>query len=187
MVNFNVYIPLKKDSVPNQLIGVASALSVDRDGEKMSDNALEDMRRGILERGVNLFGNHEHQWENTLGAIHDCEIVDHKLIVKPTLDDPNTNTKIPMLLNKLAKGIMIGLSVGGNTTKEFYEYDKSVGKKVKVIDGVNLYEISVVGIPSNADSYLSLGQAIAKSAKDYCPVCYSQMFEKGCGVCYYHE
>jgi HK97 family phage prohead protease len=181
---FNVYIPLSKGN-SNELSGVASTISIDRDGEKMSASALEDMRREILERGVNLYGNHEHQWENTLGAITEAKVENNQLLIKTVLDDPVTNTKIPMLLNKLSRGIKLGLSVGGSVTKESYEYNKELGRKVKVIDGVKLFEISVVGIPSNADSFLSLPQAISKSMREKnCPCCYSKMNKK-CNTCFY--
>ena len=66
------------------------------------------------------------------------------------VDNPETNPKVEMLLEKLKRGINLGLSVGGTVTKEREEYFKEIGKKLEVIDGVKLYEVSVVGIPSNA-------------------------------------
>ena len=182
---FNVYIPLEKDYAGDSLLGIASTTSVDKDTEKMSEKALQEMERDIKELGVNLFENHEHKWENTLGVVHDAQLIDKQLKVKIKLDDPNTNPKIPVLLNKLARGIKLGLSVGGNVTSTKYEYDKSVGKRVKVIDGVKLYEISVVGIPSNSDSFLSLGEAISKSVKSTCPCCLTKSSKSKCEVCYY--
>jgi HK97 family phage prohead protease len=188
---FNFYIPLQKDVSSNDmLIGVASTLSLDRDNEKMSEKALEEMENDIKTLGINLFGNHEHNWENTLGVIKEAQLNSDKLMVGIQLDDATTNPKVPMLLNKLARGIKLGLSVGGTVTKEKYEYDKEANKRVKVIDGVKLYEISVVGIPSNVESVLSIPNAINKCFKSInlnikkCPVCYSQM-EKKCQICLY--
>lgn len=151
----------------------------------MSPNALEDMRREVLERGVNLFGNHQHDWENILGGIPKGEINNNQLSVGIHLN--KSNPKYEQLLGTLnTPGVRLGLSVGGNVTKEYYEYNKSVGKKIKVIDGVQLYEISVVGIPSNYDACLNIGQAIAKcfNGSKTCPVCYSEMNQK-CEVCLY--
>lgn len=191
--NFQFYIPLQKEIGQDSLTGIASAISVDRDGEKMSPRALEEMRKEIVEKGVNLFGNHEHQWENTLGVIREAKVENNQLLIKTILDDPNTNPKIVSLLTKLERGIKLGLSVGGQVTKEQYEYDKASGRKVKVIDGVKLYEVSVVGIPSNADSFLSLPQAIGKSIKDNCqnadtcPCCFSKTFLGECEVCLWKE
>lgn len=163
--SFNVHIPIQKSTTTDQLVGLASTTSIDRDGERMSQNALEDMKAEILRVGVNLFGNHEHSWENTLGAIKTATLEGDQLKVGITLDDPSTNPKVPSLLNKLARGINLGLSVGGKVTKSYKEYDKKTGKNVNVIDGVKLYEVSVVGIPSNADAFVALPSAIAKSMK----------------------
>ena len=186
MQDFNVYIPLKKNT-NSELIGVASTLSIDRDEERMSDRALKMMVNDIKVKGVNLFENHEHGWQNTLGAIKDAELIDNEVNVKITLDDANTNPKIPMLLNKLARGIKLGLSIGGRVTDESWEYSKTLGKKMKVINGLELLEVSVVGIPSNADSYLTIPQAIAKSAKPLnigsCPLCLGEIQKSKCKQC----
>lgn len=186
MGNFNFVIPLTKSS-DTELVGVASATSVDRDEERMSSRAVTQMVKDIKEKGVNLFGNHEHSWENTLGFIHDAEELPGEQVgVKIGLDDPTTNPKIPMLLNKLARGIKLGLSVGGNVQSYKWDYDRKLGKKIKVLDDVRIYEVSVVGIPSNPDAFVALGSAISKCAKEIhdCPCCYSPM-TKHCGVCFY--
>jgi len=192
MGNFQFCIPLEK-SYGDELIGVASTLSVDRDDERMSENALHEMVQEIKKKGVNLFGNHEHNWENTLGAVKDAELTeDNQVIIKANLDNPQTNPKVDMMLNKLARGIKLGLSVGGTVTKLKYEYNKELGKRIKVIDGVKLYEISVVGIPSNADSFLNIQQAIAKSMKkslniSKCPNCYHELNFGECDICLYKQ
>ena len=192
--SFNFYIPLQKNTDGDNLTGIASTLSLDRDSEKMSLTALKEMERDIKTLGVNLFGNHEHNWENTLGVIKEASLNEGNLFVEVTLDDANTNPKIPMLLNKLNRGIKLGLSVGGQVMKEKWEYDKAANKKVKVIDGVRLYEVSVVGIPSNADSFLSIPSQITKSFKNTyhnvyitkCPLCYSNMLNK-CEICLFEK
>jgi HK97 family phage prohead protease len=190
MQDFQFYLPLEKSS-DTQLTGIASTISVDRDGERMSENALNDMVREIMEKGVNLFGNHEHSWENTLGAVWKARLQNRNIIVDINLDDPNTNPKIPMLLNKLKRGIKMGLSVGGSVTKEREEYSKELGRRIKVIDGVNLFEISVVGIPSNADSFLSLPQAITKGYRkvEKCEQCFAPipLNNNICNLCHWRN
>jgi HK97 family phage prohead protease len=187
---FNICMPLSKSS-GEELMGIASTLSVDRDDEKMSENALFDMVKEIKEKGVNLFENHEHGWQNTLGVIKEATLADNKVGIRISLDDQQTNPKVAMLLRKLERGIKLGLSVGGTVTKLKWEYSKALGKKIKVIDGVKLYEISVVGIPSNADSFLSIPQAISKSAKSLnirkCPNCYHELNFGECDLCLYKQ
>lgn len=173
MNDFGIIIPLQKE-ISGELTGIASAISVDKDDERMSEEALRTMVTDIKTLGVNLFGNHEHNWENTLGVIKQADLINNQVQIGITLDDPNTNPKIPMLLNKLGKGIKLGLSVGGNVLSYKWEYDKNLNKKIKVLDKVKIYEVSVVGIPSNSDSFLSIPQAIAKSAKmskGKCDIC----------------
>lgn len=145
--------------------GIASTIDVDRDTERMSEKALLKMKTEILDHPVNIFGNHEHEWENTLGVIKQADVTDRKFIVKFLLDDANTNSKIPALLNKLKKGISLGLSVGGKVLETKEEFRKDLGKKVTIIDDLELYEISIVGIPSNKECLMSMTGAIAKSLK----------------------
>jgi HK97 family phage prohead protease len=162
-VPFEFYLPLKKNIADSDLLGIASTTSVDRDDERMSENALRMMVADIKRLGVNLFEDHEHGWQHTLGVIHDAELVNKQVQVKIRLDDATTNPKVPALLNKLKKGIRLGLSVGGKVTAE--KWERVNDKRIKIIDGVKLYEVSVVGIPSNADSFVSIPQAIMKNMK----------------------
>lgn len=181
---FKFNIPLKKSSDKDDFLeGIASTDGMDRDFERMSEAALYDMQREIITKGVNLFGNHEHNWENTLGVIKEATLEGTKLKVGIQLDDPVHNPKIPLMLAKLARGIMLGLSVGGYVTKEKQEYNKELGKKIKVIDGVKLYEISVVGVASNPDTFLSIPMQMAKCFGEKCPACYSKITTNKCGVC----
>jgi len=185
--DFNIILPLNKSITGDFLTGIASTTSVDRDDERMSDEALRMMVDDIKRQGVNLFSDHEHQWENTLGVINQAELVNNQVQVGITLDDVSTNPKVPMLLNKLHKGIKLGLSVGGNVVSNKWEYSKELNKKIKVLDKVKIYEVSIVGIPSNPESFLTLPAAIAKSAGIHeliCPLCFSPMI-KSCGVCFY--
>lgn len=188
MNSFSIILPLRKDVNSNTLTGIASTTSIDKDEERMSDQALKMMVDDIKREGVNLFQDHQHGWQDTLGVIKDAKLVGNKVQVDITLDDAVTNPRVPMLLNKLNKGIRLGLSVGGNVLNRKWEYNKQLNKKIQVLDEVKIYEISVVGIPSNSDSFLSLPMAIAKSAKlsgakEICPLCYSNINEGVCSLC----
>ncbi len=195
MDKFTFILPLQKSLDGQQLIGTASATSVDRDDERMSKEALDMMTNDINRFNVNLFGNHEHNWENIMGGINYASNDGQKMDIKINLDNPTTNPKIPMLLNKMkVPGVKLGLSVGGNVMGYSWEYNKDLGKKIKVLDKVKIYEVSVVGIASNADSFLTIPQAIAKSVKDSvkwedvkakCPLCFSEIAKSICDICFY--
>lgn len=187
MQKFNFYIPLKKEAQGSDVLtGVASTISIDKDGERMSTKALEDMKNTIITSSVNLFGNHQHDWENTLGVVNHADLIDNRLHVRIQLDDPNVNPKVKQMLTKLARGIKLGLSVGGAVTDEKNEYDRELGKKVKIINGVKLYEISLVGIPSNSDSFVSIPSMISKCYTDkMCPLCFGKFWAGECEMCLY--
>ncbi len=184
MNDFNFIIPLNKQ-IGDQLSGIASTTSVDRDDEKMSDTALKMMVDDIKTEGVNLFGDHAHNWENILGGIDRADLINKQVHIGINLN--KANPKYQQLVGTInTKGVKVGLSVGGNVLNYKYEYDKTVGKKIKVLDKVKIYEVSVVGIPSNADSFLTIPQAIAKSAKlktNKCPACDDILVSDTCDTC----
>ncbi len=188
MEKFKFFLPLKKNP-DDTMTGIASATSLDRDDEKMSERAMQNMADEINSSGVNIFGNHEHNWENTLGSTYRAMVLGDKLSVDIDWDDASTNPKIPMLLNKLNRGIKLGLSVGGNVTSFKWEYDNKLRKKVKVLDSVNIYEISVVGIPSNPDAFLTpmskSGEMVDWEDVDKCPACWNYMVKNSCSRCFY--
>jgi HK97 family phage prohead protease len=188
MGDFNFIIPLQKNA-EDRLTGIASTTVVDRDDEKMSDSALHDMADDIRREGVNLFGNHEHSWENILGGIDHADVLGKQLQIGINLN--RANPKYAQLTGTLAtKGVKLGLSVGGNVGGFRWEYDREKGKKIKVLDKVKVYEVSVVGIPSNAESFLSVSSAIAKSAKPKglnCPACFSEIAKGLCPTCFWKE
>lgn len=176
------------------LEGIASTTSVDRDTEKMSEKALWKMKTEILDHPVNIFGNHDHNWENSLGVVKEADVRDGKFWVKILLDDPTTNPKIASLVAKLKKGIGLGLSVGGKVLDTFTEFDKALNKKVTVIDDLELYEISVVGVPANKECMMGIAGQIAKSAKlhkqeqneskSICHLCFGEIEDGTCTRCF---
>lgn len=186
---FNVVLPLSK-TLTGDLIGIASTTSIDRDEERMSQNALKMMVDDIKREGVNLFVDHDHKVDSIVGCVKDAELVGNQVKVSVTMDEASTNPRVSSILNKIAKGIRIGMSVGGNVTDYKWEYDHTAKKKVKVLDKVKIYEISLVGIPSNADSFVSIPQAIMKSARNTeksCPACFTIHKSHTCDNCYYTE
>lgn len=150
------------------LSGIASTTNVDRDRERMSEKALRKMKDVALSKGINIFGNHEHNWENTLGVIKNSELLDggQKWKIDALLDSPVTNSKIPMLINKKKTGINLALSIGGRVLSTYKEFDKALGDDITVIDDLEPLEVSIVGIAANGDcDNISISAQIAKSAK----------------------
>jgi HK97 family phage prohead protease len=185
MTTWNYPLAIEKQWVVKQdgkqyhyISGYASDSSVDRDGDRMSPKALKSMQEAIT-AGMNLFTDHNHGIWDTIGLITKAENRGGYLWLEARLENPEINPKSAALLHKMEIGEKVGLSIGGDMVGSHWEEDKALGKKVRVIDDVKLYEVSVVGLPSNANAYLlgatykSLGSLfIAK-----------EVHKMSCGLC----
>src|SRR5713101_248923 len=134
------------------LQGYASNTDIDRDGDRMSRRAVLQMKEA-MNQGMTLFGDHSHGLFDSLGVITKAEDTpDGKLYVEARLEDPDKNPRVAQLLHKLEIGERIGLSIGGDLVGSHTVREGN--KNIRIIDDVKLYELSAVGIPSNADAYV---------------------------------
>ncbi len=127
--------------------GYASDQSLDRDGDRMSSRAIGQMKN-FIDEGMNFYADHKHGLFDMLGVLTKAEERNGHLWVETRLEDPELNPQTKLFLHKLEIGEKIGLSIGGDLKKSHMDGN------VRVIDDVVLYEISAVGIPSNANAYL---------------------------------
>jgi HK97 family phage prohead protease len=164
---FNVFLPVdiqvksiegstKKRHVAT---GTGSTIKKDRQGEKLSEKALSKLESISNEKRIPVFSDHNHSWENTMGYISTSKATEGKWDVAIDLEDPLENEKVAKLISKKEHGTPIGLSIGGRVLDS--HYDKSEGTAVRVIDDIELFELSFVGIPANEDG--SVISYIAKS------------------------
>ena len=140
--------------------GIVSDTSIDRDGDRFSYAALKQMEQAINE-GVPLFQNHTYDISDTLGTPVRAELRGNQnnaeLWAEFRLEDPEMNPNVGRLIHKLETGERLGFSIGGDggsSNRFTYEMSADGNGKVRVIPGINLYEVSVVGIPSNSHSYI---------------------------------
>jgi len=184
-MSINYVLPIEKQWVVKQdgkqyhyISGYASDSSVDRDGDRMSSRALKSMQEAIT-GGMNLFVDHNHGTWDTIGLITKAENRNGYLWLEARLENPEINPKSAQLLHKMDVGEKIGLSIGGDMVGSHWEEDKALGKKVRVIDDVKLYEVSVVGLPSNANAYL-----LGATYKSFGTIFKSKEVHKmSCGLC----
>lgn len=135
----------------NELIleGIASTTSIDEDGDYMTKSCLEDMKRQAI--GLNVLKEHGRTLDDILG----------KVIGVPESDDDKFKIRFKILprfqyyiLDLLENDINLGLSIGAKAIDyEPNEDSNSYGWKV---NKTNLYEISVVPLPANWDSFGSV-------------------------------
>ena len=140
------------------LRGVASDDKIDRHGERFSKNALARMAE-TAKANLTLFGDHFHSWENTLGRAAEAAINPQgQFEVVFQLEGEEAQPKIRQLWAKLKGKAKLALSVGGRILKTFIEDDG--GRQVRVLDDIELLEVSIVGIPANPRTWV---EAIVKS------------------------
>ena len=139
--------------------GVGSTVSKDRQGERLSEKALYRLEEIATTKRIPVFSQHEHSWENTMGFIEKSIIKDGNWIVDIALENPSFNAKSALLIKKKEHGTPIGLSIGGRVISDYI--DKENDSMTRVIDDLELLELSIVGIPANQDG--SVVSYIAKS------------------------
>jgi hypothetical protein len=147
--------------------GLASGVLEDRDGERVSKNALAGMARQSTAGGqIKLMAaSHIEDWVNEIG---DVVKVEHD----PDNDELWVTAKLPPegvdpLADKAWRKLTIekkqlGFSIGGKLKKAFYELAERGGEivKRKVLDGISLRHVTLTARPSYAPSF---AEAIAKT------------------------
>ena len=151
---FKVYSPLTKKSVDSfitkssdessdgeriLLEGIASTTSRDLHDEIVSSNAIESMSEQALE--LNIHGDHWYGLDDVIGAIKDASAEDKQLHIKFLITKKHT----PDIKDLLETGVKLGLSIGGYVTS----YDE----KNRIINAIELHEISLTAMPANWDTF----------------------------------
>lgn len=150
---FKVYSPLTKKSVDKfitksdgssdgeriLLEGIASTTSRDLHDEIVSSTAIESMSEQAL--ALNIHGDHWYGLEDVIGAIKDASAEDKQLHIKFLITKKHT----PDIKDLLETGVKLGLSIGGYVTS----YDE----KNRIINAIELHEISLTAMPANWDTF----------------------------------
>ena len=151
---FKVYSPLTEKSVERfitksdegsderiLLEGIASTTSRDLHDEIVSSSAIESMAEQVVDKGLNIHGDHWYYLEDVVGAIKDASVEDKQLKIKFLITKKHT----PDIKDLLETGVRLGLSIGGYVTS----YDE----KNRIINAIELHEISLTAMPANWDTF----------------------------------
>lgn len=176
--NFNIQLgaylekKMKGDEKPSfYVFGTGSTIDLDRQGDILSEKALLKMKSIAGEKKIPVFGDHEHSWKNTMGYIESSDVNNGEWNVSIKLEDPDFNEDSEMLINKMEHGTPIGLSIGGRVPEGATRFEKTNSGTVRIVDDIELYELSFVGIPANQNgsviSYISksLGDEMTEEIK----------------------
>ena len=155
---FNFPIQLKADNQGQfYLEGYACTTDLDRQDEVILRTALEKALEDVKQNRT-VFYEHKST-EYPIGKIVDTKIVDEdgssKLYVKVYIS--KTAETVRTLIEE---GILNKFSIGGKVLK--YKKAAMGGKEITEIMDMELYEVSVVGLPANVKAE-AIGYAITKS------------------------
>ena len=131
------------------LEGIASTTSIDEDGDYMTKSCLEDMKRQAI--GLSVLKEHGRTLDDIIG----------KVISIPESDSDKFKIRFKILpkfknyiMDFLDNDINLGLSIGARA-KDYEPNEDSDGYGWKV-NKAKLYEISLIPLPANWDSFGSV-------------------------------
>ena len=151
---FKVYSPLTRKSVDHfitknkdddvsgeriLLEGIASTTSRDLHDEIVALDAIESMANQAS--ALNIHGDHFYNLEDTIGAIKEATVEGEQLRIRFLITKKHT----PYIQDLLETGVNLGLSIGGYVTS----YDE----KNRIINAIQLHEISLTAMPANWDTF----------------------------------
>jgi len=138
--------------------GYASTTDIDRDNEMISESALQKAAQHLLENS-SVFFNHAHS-DLPIGVVLASKYVAGKgLYVKVGISKNH-----PQIWQAIEEGSLKSFSVAGRFTDwEEVEIVRE-GKKHQIfkINDLELWEVSVVGIPANPQAQFGISDAIYK-------------------------
>lgn len=147
------------------LEGIASSTVVDRHGDTITESAQSQMLAAA--RDLTMWLNHSYNVpEDILGVCRQSNLqaaVDNgedclDLVIR--LEVYPDNPRAMKSWNAVQWGAQLGFSIGGAVT-DFEWVDEDDWWSALIINGLDLYEISLVGIPANPRAYTKFVEDIA--------------------------
>lgn len=111
-------------------------------GDIVTREALESLSKQLV--GLNVFLDHEHEYDKVIGVVKSSELTDDKLYATVAV----TKDYQEDIKSKIEFGVNLGFSIGG--------FAKRSKNNQKLIDDFKLLEISLTLFPANLDSYGSV-------------------------------
>lgn len=155
-----------KESAPFQLdFALDSNAHVELDGKALriegyaagfnTDRENEAFLPGVFDRGLDKYFKsnpvlcYHHHTDQALGVVESAKLDGKGLFIKARLDDPEPNTPLADVYNKVKSGTIKGFSVGGIFRRKM----TPAGMRIHSTD---IAEISVTPVPMEAGSLFSV-------------------------------
>lgn len=143
------YFQIKvKKSGGGQIEGMASTPVLDRAQDIVEPAAFAQALKIFMQNPILLFN---HNYDHVAGHIDEAQVTDDGLFVKATVNDRE-------VWDQVKQGDLRAFSIGYIPKRwRFEEHD---GKEVRVIEEVDLLEISIVSVPANQESLFNVAKSI---------------------------
>jgi HK97 family phage prohead protease len=141
--------------------GYASTSDVDRQDEIVSREALQAAEEDLLRNRTVFF---EHNYSQPIGKVVNARVDNKGLFIEAYISE--TLPKIRILIKE---GILNRFSIGGRVLEAGTEFNEALGKDITIIRRMELFEVSLVGVPANAEAKVIdyvLKSAVAKARGD---------------------
>jgi HK97 family phage prohead protease len=160
MRNFELLIPFQKTVDANGTLtlfgGIASSSDVDRDNERMDKGVLPKIASDLLKNST-VFFNHKTT-ELGVGIVKTAEVRNDEVHISVA---PTKAPGMADVVMQIEEGLLKSFSIGGRIKKAENVFDEKLGKDVRTIKDVEVFEVSLVGIPSN--THATINEYISKS------------------------
>ena len=146
-VKFKYITPEFTKSGKERIIeGYASTYDVDRQYEVITPEAMQKAVADLLTTNTTIFYEHKHE-QFPVGRILDAKVDEKGLWIKVLISE--TANEVWTLIKE---GILNKFSIGGKVIDYYKKFDKSLGRDITYITKMELYEVSVVGLPANQNA-----------------------------------
>jgi hypothetical protein len=136
--------------------GYAATNDLDRQGDVITFSAMKAAAEDLKTNSA-VFYEHKHD-QPPIGKVLDAGVDDNGLWVEVMV----SKTK-PDIWQLIQEGILSKFSIGGKVKTSKKEMDKTSGKEFNLITGMDLFEVSIVGLPANPQATFSASKSIVQS------------------------
>jgi len=137
--------------------GYASTSALDRQDEIIAHDALKAAAEDLL-KNPTVFYEHKHD-QLPIGLTVKSYVDSKGLKVVVQISEAKHADNIWQLIKE---GILNSFSIGGKVLEAHDEKDKD-GKSHNIIDRIELYEVSIVGLPANPEARFEMAKSIGKT------------------------
>ena len=136
--------------------GYAATNDLDRQGDVITFSAMKAAAED-LKSNTTVFYEHKHD-QPPIGKVLDAGVDDNGLWVEVMVSKTR-----PDIWQLIQEGILSKFSIGGKVATSKKEIDKVTGKEFNLITGMDLFEVSIVGLPANPQATFSAEKSILQS------------------------